>query len=67
MAFRKRTSVEVNMVGRPQHKHALAIGNQKQISEGCRTLAYIPVVRILLYAHAAAGPEYEYPACLTMV
>ena len=30
-------------------------------------MTYIPVVSILLYAHAAAGPEYEYPACLTPV
>lgn len=27
-------------------------------------IAYIPVVSILLYAQAALGPEYEYPACL---
>ena len=26
--------------------------------------AYMPVISMLLYAHAAAGPEYEYPACL---
>lgn len=25
---------------------------------------HISVVSIALYAHAAAGPEYEYPACL---
>ena len=25
---------------------------------------HIPVLSMLLYAHAAAGPEYEYPACL---
>lgn len=28
------------------------------------TKTYIPVVSMLLYAYAAAGPEYEYPACL---
>jgi hypothetical protein len=27
-------------------------------------VTYIPVVSMLLYAQAAVGPEYEYPACL---
>ena len=26
--------------------------------------SHMPVVSMHLYAHAAAGPEYEYPACL---
>lgn len=29
--------------------------------------AHMPVVSMLLYAHAAAGPEYEYPACLRLI
>lgn len=32
-----------------------------------RSATHIPVVSMLLYAHAAAGPEYEYPAWLARV
>jgi len=50
---------------RPACWKARVLDRQKPETLSQRKKAmHIPVLSMLLYAHAAAGPEYEYPACL---
>jgi hypothetical protein len=51
-------------MSRTKYEHSLAVTEDSQ-NGGIKVLderTDIPVVSILLYAHAAVGPEYAYPA-----
>ena len=52
---------------RTQDKDSFAGGVQWATQQSLKmidTAPHMPLVSMHLYAHAAAGPEYEYPACL---
>jgi hypothetical protein len=56
----QRAAVEVDVVRGPEHEDAAAA--RSLVSVGTRrqgTQTHMPAVSMLLYAHAAAGPEYE--------
>lgn len=54
------------MVRRPENEHPLSEITHKQANRIHETVGetHIPEASMLLYAQAAAGPEYEYPAWL---
>lgn len=43
----------------------MSFSHQANQDGQCRSSTYILETGIEAYAHAAAGPEYEYPACLS--
>lgn len=63
LASRQSTAVHIQMMRGPKDEYTLAERGSGSIGNGS-PIPHIPVVSMLLYAHAAAAPEYEYPACL---
>ena len=74
-ALGKSASIQIDMVRGAQYEYAASAqqnakyeGNSRQgmCNDSYGISTCIPEVSMLLYAQAAVGPEYEYPACLCM-
>lgn len=64
---RQGASVQISVVRWPEHEHPLAVAVDQPGTIVKSSRSYILLVSMHLYAHAAAGPEYEYPACLQCI
>ena len=63
----ERTAIQVDVMRGAENENPFTITPKKckyQIVATHTACTHTPVVSMLLYAQAAAGPEYEYPACL---
>ena len=61
----ERTAIQVDVMRWAKNENPFTITPRKckyQVVAAHTTGTHIPVISMLLYAQAAAGPEYEYPA-----